>query len=98
MQAVVEPATTGRTKHTEPLSPYTEAMALPQPAAPAVHIRDKHGVPALWPGDISFLGHMEQLPHKTTSSRLRDTAVLSNTYRQTQRDRKNEEMDEYVLN
>ena len=45
-----------------------------------------------------LLGHKEQLLPKTTPSRLREIGIFPNTYRQTQRDRQNEKMEEYVPN
>ena len=47
---------------------------------------------------IVLLGHTEQLLNKTTPSRLQEVVTSPNTYRQTQRDRQNEETEEYMFN
>lgn len=45
-----------------------------------------------------LLGYAEQLLHKITPLRLREVAISPCTYSQTQRDKKNEETEEYVPN
>ena len=44
------------------------------------------------------MGHTKQLLHKTTPSRLREVAILPDTYRQTQRGRENEQTKKYISN
>ena len=44
------------------------------------------------------MGHRDQLLHMPALSTRREVAILSNTYRQTQRDRQDEQADEYVPN